>query len=119
MYLTHGPTRFNAVCPSATDTGLVPEPVKAMWVGAGFRMQPPADVARYIVQTLADDGMNGRVAIAAGGKAWETEGELEKVRSAWLGYENAHEIESSIAMLVSNVLRAWYLRDHPEESFAH
>jgi len=38
-----------------------------------------------------------RAVVVAGGKAWESEEELEKLRSAWLGEENGKEVDDSQA----------------------
>jgi NAD(P)-dependent dehydrogenase (short-subunit alcohol dehydrogenase family) len=92
-----GLVRFNAVCPSATDTGMLPEFVKEAWKGAGFRMQSAEDVARSLVGCVSDAGMDKRAVVVAGGKPWDSEGELEKLRGAWLEEENGKEVDDSAA----------------------
>ncbi|KAK1749660.1 hypothetical protein QBC47DRAFT_455684 [Echria macrotheca] len=89
------PTRFNALCPGATDTAMLPDVVKDMWRGAGFRIQPPEVVARSIVQCVVDARLDRRVVVVAGGETWESEEELEKLWPAWLGEVNAKEVEDS------------------------
>ena len=96
-----GKVRFNAVCPSAADTGLLPDVVKDLWRAAGFRIQSPEAVAQVLVQCVADARLDRRTVVVAGGEAWEAEEELEGVRGVWLGEENAREVEESGAFFVS------------------
>ncbi|KAK0640615.1 hypothetical protein B0T16DRAFT_495500 [Cercophora newfieldiana] len=100
---TKGLARFNVVCPSATDTGMLPDFVKAAWTGAGFRMQSPEAVAESVVHCISDAGLDRRALVVAGGKAWESEGELEKLSGAWLGEENGKEVDGSAAFYFASV----------------
>ncbi|KAK4449804.1 hypothetical protein QBC34DRAFT_462370 [Podospora aff. communis PSN243] len=92
-----GLARFNAVCPSATDTGLLPDFVKGAWKGAGFRLQRAEAVADAVVHLISEASLDRRAVVVAGGKAWESEEELEKLRGAWLGEENGKEVDDSQA----------------------
>ncbi|KAK3689961.1 hypothetical protein B0T22DRAFT_499519 [Podospora appendiculata] len=80
--------RANAICPWATDTQLLAG-VKARWTAEKMPLNAPADVARYIVQCAADDGLNGKAVLVAGGRGFDTEEGIETTLGVWMGEENA------------------------------
>ncbi|KAK3320000.1 hypothetical protein B0T19DRAFT_276736 [Cercophora scortea] len=80
--------RANAICPWATDTQLLAG-VKPRWTAEKMPLNTPADVARYIVQCTADDGLNGKAVLVAGGRGFDTEEGIEKSLGVWMGEENA------------------------------
>jgi len=73
--------RFNVVCPSATDTGLLPDVVKGLWRGAGGKIQSAEDIARISVHCVAGASLDRRAVVIACGESWEAEEELDKVKS--------------------------------------
>ncbi|KAK0649547.1 hypothetical protein B0T16DRAFT_492160 [Cercophora newfieldiana] len=84
--------RSNTICPSATNTALVSSALRRMWTGAlGLSFQEPSDVARYIVQCVADSALNGKALLVARGEARDIEKGLEECAEGWMGEENARE----------------------------
>ncbi|KAL9119983.1 MAG: hypothetical protein Q9187_003459 [Circinaria calcarea] len=89
--------RVNAVCPFATDTGML-APVKELLLRNNIPVNKPEDVAGTIVELAAGkhascgdeaEACNGLAVVVAGGKRWEVEESLERTRNVWMGPEAA------------------------------
>lgn len=89
--------RVNAVCPFATDTGMI-TPVKDLFLKKNVPVNKPEDVAETIAELAAGkhascgdeaEACNGLAVIVAGGKKWEVEEGLERTRNVWMGPEAA------------------------------
>ncbi|KAK1753537.1 hypothetical protein QBC47DRAFT_453394 [Echria macrotheca] len=80
--------RTNTLCPWATKTRLLTPPILKKWISENLPLNTPADVARFIVQCVADTELNGRVVYVAGGRGFDVEGGIEGTRGVWMGVDN-------------------------------
>ncbi len=62
-------------------------------------MNSPADVARFIVQSIADETLNGRAIFVAGGRGFDTEEGVDRTRPQWMGEENNSDFVKGQAIL--------------------
>ncbi|KAK0611271.1 hypothetical protein B0T14DRAFT_488132 [Immersiella caudata] len=98
------PIRSNAICPSATNTSIVSDALREMWTGQlGLSMQEPSDVAKYIVQCVADSTLNGKTVVVARGEARDVDEVLEGSVERWMGEENAREWRLLKGLAVSSL----------------
>lgn len=77
------PIRINAIAPSWTTTGLVPEHVIESVVGIGT--QPPAAVARSVAILMADRQRNGQLIYSVQGRYSEIESTMLKMAADIVG----------------------------------
>lgn len=80
------PVRVNAIAPSWTTTGLVPEQVVEKVAGIGT--QTPVAVARSVAILMADGQRNGQLIYSVEGKYSEIEGLLLKTAADIVGEMN-------------------------------
>ena len=64
------PIRINAICPSWTGTGLVPEKIMNE---LGVKVQPPEAAARSALILMANESRNGQLMHSAEGRFKEVE----------------------------------------------
>ncbi|KAK4443890.1 hypothetical protein QBC34DRAFT_416310 [Podospora aff. communis PSN243] len=92
--LSHNPIpiRSNSICPSATNTQILSDYTRKTWTGhLDLPMQEPADVAKYIVQCVADSTLSGKTVVVARGEACDVDEPLDRCAATWIGEENARE----------------------------
>ncbi|KAL2869664.1 uncharacterized protein BJX67DRAFT_319110 [Aspergillus lucknowensis] len=80
--------RINTICPWMTLTGnSFPKSVEDRWTKEGLPLSTPLDVAQVSAGVLCDQSLNGASMFVAGTRAWEIEGNMERLESQWLGEE--------------------------------
>ena len=94
--------RVNAVCPYATDTGMLTH-VKHAFLKNNIPVNKPGDVAEIILGLTAGnhsscgneaEACNGLAVVVAGGKGWEVEEGIERTRKTWMGQEAATMLDA-------------------------
>lgn len=101
LYLSNSPVhniRVNVVCPWMTATGMA-DGVCEGWVKAGLPLNTPLDVAKVTAGLLVDSSLNGKAMYVEGGRAWEIEGNLDRLEPQWLGEEPSRSLAKGQAVL--------------------
>ncbi|KAG8667755.1 hypothetical protein FPOAC2_12955 [Fusarium poae] len=76
--------RVNAVCPWGTDTQMI-DKVRSWWTQNNLPLNQPSDVGNFIVQLAADETLNGKSVLVAGGRGFDTEEGIDKHMPEWFG----------------------------------
>lgn len=79
-------------------TRLVAE-IEAPWAEAGLPANEPEDVARVIVGVMADSGLNGGTLYIEGGRAWNVEAGLMKLKPQWIGEKQNSDLDKGTALM--------------------
>lgn len=69
------------------------------WVKAGLPLNTPLDVAKVTAGLLVDSSLNGKAMYVEGGRAWEIEGNLDRLEPQWLGEEPSRSLAKGQAVL--------------------
>ncbi|KAL2787087.1 NAD(P)-binding protein [Aspergillus keveii] len=85
--------RINTICPWMTQTGnSFPKKIEDRWAKEGLPISTAQDVARVSAGVMCDDSLNGASMFVAGTRAWEIEGNIDRLESQWLGEEPAQTL---------------------------
>jgi len=76
--------RINTVCPWVTETDTIKK-IEQKWRQANLPTNSPQEVAAVAAGLLADQSLNGSSMFVEGGRAWEIEGNINRLESQWLG----------------------------------
>ncbi|KAL2871172.1 putative 3-hydroxyacyl-CoA dehydrogenase [Aspergillus lucknowensis] len=97
----HG-IRINCICPWMTATGMV-RGIQDGWYKAGLPVNSPMDVAKITAAVVGDASLNGTSMYVEGGRAWEIEGNLDRLEPVWLGEEPSRSLAKGQAVLGSGM----------------
>ncbi|KAJ5220511.1 Short-chain dehydrogenase/reductase SDR [Penicillium chermesinum] len=78
--------RINTIAPWITETDSVKK-IQHKWKEASLPTNTPQEVSHIAAGMLADRSLNGKSMFVEGGRAWETEENVERLESHWLGEE--------------------------------
>jgi len=103
----YAPARFgvrvNALAPWATGTQLL-DGVVASWTKEGLPINSPEDVARTMLRVAADPAVNGCAFFVGGGRSFDVEEGIDRLRSQWMGdLTEEWERGQQVLALVSSV----------------
>lgn len=69
------------------------------WEKAGLPANEAEDVARVIVGVLSDSSVNGGTMYIEGGRAWNVEAGLTKLRPQWIGEKQASDLDKGTEIM--------------------
>lgn len=76
--------RINTICPWVTQTEAMKK-IEQQWKKASLPTNTTREVSTVATGMLADASLNGTSMFVEGGRAWEIEGNIERLEAQWLG----------------------------------
>lgn len=76
--------RINTVCPWMTQTDGIKK-IEQQWKQASLPTNTPREVSTVATGLLSNPSLNGRSMFVEGGRAWEIEGNIDRLEAQWLG----------------------------------
>lgn len=76
--------RINTICPWVTQTETMKQ-IEQQWKQASLPTNTTREVSTVATGILADASLNGTSMFVEGGRAWEIEGNIERLEAQWLG----------------------------------
>lgn len=76
--------RINTVCPWMTQTEGIKK-IEQQWKEASLPTNTPREVSTVATGILSDPSLNGKSMFVEGGRAWEIEGNIDRLEAQWLG----------------------------------
>lgn len=76
--------RINTICPWMTQTETMKQ-IEQQWKQASLPTNTTREVSTVANGILADSSLNGTSMFVEGGRAWEIEGNIERLEAQWLG----------------------------------
>lgn len=73
--------------------------IVSAWSEAGLPSNTPEDVAQVIVGVLCDSKLNGGTMYIEGGRAWNIEAGLMKLKPQWIGEKQNADLDAGTRLM--------------------
>ena len=83
--------------------------IEEPWAKAGLPANTAEDVASVIVGVLADSSLNGSTMYIEGGRAWNVEAGLMKLKPQWIGEKQNSDLDKGTELMGGG--QHWARRD--------
>ncbi|KAK3703926.1 hypothetical protein LTR37_014144 [Vermiconidia calcicola] len=94
------PIRTNAISPWMTKTRLTQQ-IEGPFEEAGLPSNTAEDVANVIVGVLSESSLNGGTLYIEGGRAWNIEAGLMKLKPQWIGVKQNSDLDKGTQLMGS------------------
>jgi NAD(P)-dependent dehydrogenase (short-subunit alcohol dehydrogenase family) len=108
--------RINTICPWMTETESIKN-VEQHWKNACLPTNTVRDVSSVAASILADKSLNGTSMFVEGGRAWEIEGNIDRLEPQWLGEEPSKTLAAGQELLDDGAI--WTARPRKKSSISN